>query len=95
VDRVTCEEAFRRLDDYLDRELSAEETRLIDEHLATCAACLQEFTFERSVTAGLRRKLRRSTAPPDLLARIRAELARAAEAESDPDADAPWRAPPS
>jgi anti-sigma factor (TIGR02949 family) len=96
VDRVTCEEAFRRLDDYLDRELGTEETRLIEEHLATCAACLQEFTVERSVTDGLRRKLRRAAAPVDLLARIRAKLERAAE-EDDGGAerDAPWRAPPS
>ena len=38
-DRFTCEEIFARLDDYLDRELSADEMRMVKEHLETCAAC--------------------------------------------------------
>jgi anti-sigma factor (TIGR02949 family) len=78
VDRVTCEEAFRQLDDYLDRELAPEEMRLIDEHLATCAACLREFTFERSVLNQVRDKLRQVAVPPELLARISAQLGEAA-----------------
>jgi hypothetical protein len=57
VNRVTCEEAFQWLDDYLDRELGAEETRLIEEQLSICAACLREFTFERSAVDGVRQKL--------------------------------------
>jgi anti-sigma factor (TIGR02949 family) len=74
LDRVTCESAFRRLDDFLDRQLSPEETRLVEEHLHICAACTREFTFEASVLAGVRRKLRSIAAPSDLLARISAEL---------------------
>jgi anti-sigma factor (TIGR02949 family) len=81
VNRVTCEEAFRQLDDYLDRELAADERRLIEEHLAICTSCLREFTFEGSVLDGVRGKLRRVAVPPELLARITADLARAAEAE--------------
>jgi anti-sigma factor (TIGR02949 family) len=76
--RVTCEEAFRQLDDYLDRELAAEEMRLIEEHLAICSSCLREFTFEGSVLDGVRGRLRRVAVPPDLLGRISADLARAA-----------------
>jgi anti-sigma factor (TIGR02949 family) len=74
VTRFTCAEAFRRLDDYLDRELAAEELRLIEEHLADCASCLQEFSYERSVLEGLKGKLRRLTMPEDLLARIQRKL---------------------
>lgn len=70
MNRVTCEEAFRQLDDYLDRQLRAGELRLIEEHLEICAACLREFTFEQSVLDGVRKKLREVTAPPDLMARI-------------------------
>jgi anti-sigma factor (TIGR02949 family) len=81
VNRVTCEEAFRQLDDYLDRELGEEERRLIDEHLSICAACLREFTFERSVVDGVRSKLREIDAPSELLARISTELQRAARQE--------------
>ena len=75
LDRVTCEDAFRKIDDYLDRELSDEDLTLIREHLEICAACSTEFGFERSVLDGVRAKLRRIAAPPDLLARITLRLA--------------------
>jgi anti-sigma factor (TIGR02949 family) len=74
LDRMTCEEAFRRLDDYLDRELSPDEMRLVVEHLQTCEVCTSEFVFEASVLTGVRRKLQAIAAPPDLLARIAARL---------------------
>ncbi len=83
MNRFTCEEAFRRIDDYLDRELGREETRLIEEHLAICASCLREFAYERSVLDGVKRKLRRVMVPRALMARIQAELADAAEADTD------------
>jgi anti-sigma factor (TIGR02949 family) len=70
LDPVTCEDAFRKVDDYLDRELSAEELAHIRDHLDICAACASEFEFERSVLDGVRSKLRRVAAPPDLLSRI-------------------------
>ena len=72
--RFTCEEAFRRLDDYLDRRLPHAEMHLIEEHLEICAACAREFTFEASVVNGVRQKLRQLDVPPDLLARITAEI---------------------
>jgi anti-sigma factor (TIGR02949 family) len=68
--RYTCEEAFRRLDDYLDRELSAEETTMVHEHLEICAGCAREFTFEESVLRGVRSKLRQIELPESLQARI-------------------------
>jgi anti-sigma factor (TIGR02949 family) len=68
--RYTCEEAFRRLDDYLDRELSDEETTLVHEHLEICAGCAREFTFEESVLRGVRSKLRQIELPESLQARI-------------------------
>ena len=74
LDRTTCEETFRRLDDYLDRRLSPEETRLIEEHLHLCEACSREFVFEASVIEAVREKLRRMAAPPDLIARISAQI---------------------
>ena len=70
LSRYTCEEAFRRLDDYLDRELSAEETMLVREHLEICAGCASEFTFEDSELRGVKDKLRQIDLPPSLQARI-------------------------
>ena len=70
LNRYTCEEAFRRLDDYLDRELSSEEMVLVKEHLEICAGCAREFTFEESLLSGVRTKLRQIDVPPTLQARI-------------------------
>ena len=53
---------------------------LIEEHLEICAACAREFTFEASVLTGVRRKLRQLSVPPDLLARIAAEIRAARDA---------------
>jgi anti-sigma factor (TIGR02949 family) len=74
LNRNTCEEAFRRLDDFLDRRLSPEETRLVEEHLRICDACTREFTFEGSVLNGVRQKLRQLDAPADLVARVLSRL---------------------
>jgi anti-sigma factor (TIGR02949 family) len=79
LDRTTCEEAFRRLDDYLDRRLTPDDLRLIDQHLQVCDACSREFTFEASVIKGVREKLRRVPAPADLIARISEQIARATD----------------
>jgi anti-sigma factor (TIGR02949 family) len=77
LNRYTCEEAFRRLDDYLDRELSAEELTLVHEHLDVCAGCAREFNFEASVLRGVREKLRQIDLPDSLQARILAALGKA------------------
>ena len=74
LNRYTCEEAFRRLDDYLDRVLSAEEMTLVHEHLDICAGCAREFNFEASVLRGVREKLRQIDLPESLQARILAAL---------------------
>ena len=70
LNRSNCEEAFRRLDDYLDRRLSPQEMLLIEEHLRICDWCTREFNFETSVLYGLKRKLRQIELPPDLVAKV-------------------------
>jgi predicted anti-sigma-YlaC factor YlaD len=70
VDRYTCEETFRRLNDYLDRELTGEEMRLVREHLDTCAMCASEYAFESSVLGDLKAKLRRIDLPPAVLEEV-------------------------
>jgi anti-sigma factor (TIGR02949 family) len=74
LNRKTCEEAFRRLDDFLDRRLTPEETKLVEDHLRVCDACTREFTFEASVLSGVKRKLRHIDVPPDLITRILVQL---------------------
>ena len=75
-DRYTCEEMFRRLDDYLDRELTPDEMRRAEEHLETCEACAREFGFEASVVSAVRATLRLVEVPDTLLDRVAMSLAR-------------------
>ena len=74
-DRFTCEEVFTRLDDYLDRELSADELRMVREHLETCATCAREYRFEAGLLQGVKEKLKRLAVPEDLMAKIAARIA--------------------
>jgi anti-sigma factor (TIGR02949 family) len=76
LNRYTCEEAFRRLDDYLDRELTSDETALVHEHLEICAGCAREFNFEASILKGVREKMRQIDVPESLQLRIISVLAK-------------------
>lgn len=77
IDRYTCEEAFLRLDDYLDCELPRDQMDCVRRHLETCAMCASEFEFEQTVIDDVRGKLRRIRAPRDLMLRISALIASA------------------
>lgn len=77
LDRFSCEEVFRRLEDYLDRELSEGEMRMVREHLETCAVCALEHDFERHVLDDVREKLRRIEMPAELEARVAHAIERA------------------
>ncbi len=74
LDRYTCDEALRRLDDYVDRELNEAELRQVREHIETCAACAGVFQTESGRLDQLKQKLRRVAVPADLMARIRNAL---------------------
>jgi anti-sigma factor (TIGR02949 family) len=74
-DRLSCEELVRRLDSYLDRELTPNEVRLVHEHLEGCAKCAAEYAFEGSLLRELKSKVRRLQAPAGLLDRIARRIA--------------------
>jgi anti-sigma factor (TIGR02949 family) len=74
LDRYTCLETVRRLDDYLDRELSERETIEVERHLEVCDRCLARFRFEGAVLDQLRGKLRRVSVPDSLVVRLRGAL---------------------
>jgi anti-sigma factor (TIGR02949 family) len=75
INRLTCEETLRRLDDYLDRELTPQEMVRVREHLETCEVCAREYNFEGKVLTDLKAKLRRVKAPEDLVAKISKTIA--------------------
>ncbi len=67
LDRFTCEQVFRLLDDYLDRELSPEEIQRVEEHLTTCRQCASEYSFEEALLEGLKEKIRRIVVPKSVI----------------------------
>jgi mycothiol system anti-sigma-R factor len=75
LDRYTCEEVFRRMGDFLDRELKPGEVARVRAHLETCAACASEYAFEESVLLDVRAKLQRVAVPAELRERIALRLA--------------------
>ena len=87
LDRYTCEQVFHLLDDYVDRELTAEETVRVEEHLATCAQCASESRFEHSLLEGLKEKIRQIEAPRSAVAKIEAVLRRGADADAPEDTE--------
>ena len=72
--RLTCAEAFRKLDDYVDRELAPGEQAEVEAHLMDCATCADEFAVERDLLDMLRDKLRRIRMPAGLRERISSRL---------------------
>jgi anti-sigma factor (TIGR02949 family) len=72
--RLSCEDALRRLDEYVDRALSPAELREVEAHLNDCVRCAQEFGFEVALVRGIRARLRRLRVPPSLLRGIRLRL---------------------
>lgn len=73
-DPLSCEEALRRLAQYLDRELDAEENERVAGHLALCRRCFSRAEFERRLRERLA-ALRRRAVDPALKERIRALVA--------------------
>jgi anti-sigma factor (TIGR02949 family) len=77
LDRYSCEEVFRRIDDFLDRELRPSEVARVRAHLETCGACASEFAFEETILLAVRAKLQRVDVPSELRHRIALRLAAA------------------
>lgn len=73
-DRLTCEDMFRRLDDFLDHELDEEEAARVQAHLDLCARCAEEYHFDRTVLDRTREKLGRIQAPKGLLDSIKRRI---------------------
>lgn len=76
-DAFTCSQAFRALDDYLDRELSPEDLVRVKRHLEECAMCAGEARFEAGVLREVRDRLRRLQLPEGLEARVWKSIFRA------------------
>jgi anti-sigma factor (TIGR02949 family) len=79
---MDCRELQRFVHIYLDDELDEHDRGEIEGHLAACDACRAQTRFERWFRAGIRRTAPVLPPPPDLRARICAELAKAPASRS-------------
>ena len=57
ADFYSCEAAVKRLNEYLDHEMTAEERVVVLKHLEVCRPCLARFSFEQTLVVTLRRKV--------------------------------------
>lgn len=71
---IDCEEALRRLAEYLDHELGDAPDAEVKKHLETCRSCYSRAEFERGLKSRLR-ELRHEPVDPAFESRI-CELAR-------------------
>lgn len=51
---IDCDQALRRLFDFLDHELADDERDAVERHLQTCRSCFSRADFERRLKDKLR-----------------------------------------
>jgi anti-sigma factor (TIGR02949 family) len=67
---VSCEEALRHVQEFLDGELEGATLKEIEAHFETCQRCYPHLQFERSFREAVRRAAFRESAPEALLRRV-------------------------
>lgn len=67
---MTCEEAVKKLYDYLDKELDKAASEQLDRHLDICRACCDHFEFERKMKSLIQNSCFQQKAPLVLKSRI-------------------------
>lgn len=70
---IDCEEALRRLFEYLDAELHGEHHREMEQHLERCRSCFSRVEFEKRLKA-YTAELGHEPVPADVERRIRTLL---------------------
>jgi mycothiol system anti-sigma-R factor len=71
---ISCAEAVKQLWDYLDRELSPTDRKLVEEHLAFCRKCCGESEFAEELQRFLAEQRREEDIPAEVRARLEAIL---------------------
>jgi anti-sigma factor (TIGR02949 family) len=90
---MRCDDYRETLDARLDGELTPDEARDVDQHLATCPACAAEYASVTATHRLLADNLMRYRAPDVLKARIRGALAETGDTAAPrpvPRATPPW-----
>jgi len=74
VDYYSCEEAVKRLNEYLDHQMTDQERDVVMHHLEICRPCLRRFTFEQTLVVSLRQKVALLCVPMTLREKLYALL---------------------
>jgi len=69
-DFYSCDEAVKRLNDYLDHELTADERADVVKHLHLCKPCFERFHFEENLMVSIRTKFQAMNAPTSLRSKL-------------------------
>lgn len=65
-----CQEAVKKLNEYLSRELDATEEDVVKKHLSECKGCFEKFRFEETLLKTIRERASQVRAPEALRSKI-------------------------
>lgn len=65
-----CQEAVRRLNDYLSQELLPDEAEEVNRHLSQCRGCFAKFRFEETLLRTIKERIEQVHAPLALRERV-------------------------
>jgi len=77
---MTCHSTLAQLNAFLDNEVAAKDSLVVERHLRDCPACAAQFARERAWRGGLRAKADYHAAPESLRRRVHAAAMSAAAA---------------
>ena len=69
-----CSEVLHRVYEYLDGEMTADDTVKIRHHLDECGPCLREYDLDLALKALVKRSCQCETAPVELRTQIMARI---------------------
>jgi mycothiol system anti-sigma-R factor len=69
-----CSEVLHRVYEYLDGEMTPDDTAKIKHHLDECGPCLHEYDLDQALKALVKRSCQREAAPVELRTQIMARI---------------------
>lgn len=79
-----CQEAVKKLTDYLSHELRADEETAVKHHLSQCRGCFAKFHFEETLLRTIRDRAEQVRAPGALRDKIMTLLSRPSDTPPEP-----------
>ena len=74
ADHTDCSETLHRVYEYLDGEMTPQDTHKIAQHLDECAPCLQQYNLDQALKALVKRSCQCEEAPVALRTQIMARI---------------------